>query len=84
MDRKSLGVDGLELGSLSGDSQEHFGDSPRAGKTSDLRSQLNTVNFKLVERRSGVLRSCAVRLSNAWVKESHVGLVTGGEGRTGN
>ena len=84
MDGKSLGVDRLELGSLSSDSQECFGDLPHAGKTSDLRSQLNTDDFKFVKRGSGVLRSCAVCLSNVGVKESHVGLVTGGQGRTGN
>ena len=48
-DRKNLGVDRFELGGLSGDSQEHFGDLPHAGKTSCLRSQLKTVDFKLVE-----------------------------------
>ena len=32
IDRKSLGVDGLELSSLSGDSQEHFVNLPHAGK----------------------------------------------------
>ena len=69
---------------MSGDSQEYFGDLPHAGNTSNLCSQLNTDDFKLVKRRSGVLRSCAVCLSNAGVKESHVGLVTGGQGRTGN
>ena len=84
MDGKSLGVDRLELGSLSGDSQEYFGDLPHAGKTSYLRSKLNTDDFKLVKRGSGILRSCAVCLSNAGVKESHVGLVTGGQGRTGD
>ena len=50
MDRKGLGVDGLELGSLSDDSQEYFGDLTHAGKTSYLRSQLNTVEFKLLKR----------------------------------
>ena len=40
--------------------------------------------FKLVKRRSRVLRSCAVCLSNAGVKESHVGLILGSQGRTGN
>ena len=40
--------------------------------------------FKVVKRGSGVLRSCAVCLSNAGVEESHVGLVTGGQGRAGN
>ena len=84
MYRKSLGVDGFELGGLSGDSQEHFGDLSHAEKTSDLRSQLNTDDFKLVEWRSGVLRSCEVCLSNTGFKESHVGLVTGCEGRIGN
>ena len=49
IDGKSLGIDRFELGSLSGDSQEHFSDLSHAGKTSDLRSQLNTDNFKLVE-----------------------------------
>ena len=53
-------------------------------KTSYLRSQLNTVDFMLGKRGSGVLRSCAVCLSNAGVKTSHVGLVTGCQGRTGN
>ena len=84
MDGKSLGVDRLELGSLPGDSQEFIGDLPHARKTSYLRSQLNADDFKLVKRRSGVLRSCAVCLSNAGVEESHVGLVTGGQGRAGN
>ena len=70
MDRKSLGVDRFELGSLSGDSQEHFSDLSHAGKTSDLRSQLNTDDFKLVEWRSGVLRSREVCLSNTGVEES--------------
>ena len=84
MDRESLGVDGFQLGSLSGESQEHFGDLSRAGKTSDLRSQLKTDDFKLVEWRSGALRSPEVCLSNTGVEESHVGLVTGCEGRTGN
>ena len=71
----------LELDSLSGDSQEYFGDLPHAGKTCYLRSQLDADDFKLVERRSGVLRSCAVCLSNAGAKESHVGFVTGGQSR---
>ena len=84
MDGKSLGVDRLELGSLSSDSQEFIGDSPHAGKTSCLRSQLNADDFKLVKRGSGVLRNCAVCLSDAGVEESHVGLVTGGQGRAGN
>ena len=84
MDRESLGVDGFQLGSLSGESQEHFGDLSLAGKTSDLRSQLKTDDFKLVEWRSGALRSREVCLSNTGVEESHVRLVTGCEGRTGN
>ena len=84
MDGKSLGVDRLELGSLSGDSQEFIGDLPHAGKTSYLRSQLNADDFKLVKRGSRVLRSCAVCLSNAGVEESHVGFVTGGQGIAGN
>ena len=71
------GVDRFELGSLSGDSQEHFSDLSHAGKTSDLRSQLNTDDFKLVEWRSGVLRSREMCLSDTWVEESHVGLVQG-------
>ena len=54
---------------------------PHAGKTSFLRSQLNADDFKLVKRGSGVLRRCAVCLSNAGVEESHVGFVTGGQGR---
>ena len=84
MDGKSLVVDRLELGSLSGDSQEFIGDLPHAGKTSYLRSQLNADDFKLVKRGSRVLRSCAVCLSNAGVEESHVGFVTGGQGIAGN
>ena len=84
MDGKSLGVDRFELGSLSGDSQEHFSDLSHAGKTSDLRSQLDADDFKLVEWRSGVLRSREMCLSNTGVTESHVGLVTGCQGRTGN
>ena len=84
MDRESLGADRFELGSLSGESQDHFGDLSHAGKTSDIRSQLNTDDFKLVEWRSGVLRSREVCLSNTGVEESHVGLVTGCQGRTGS
>ena len=84
MDGKSLGIDRFELGSLSGDSQEHFSDLSHAGKTSDLRSQLNTDNVKLVEWRNGVLRSREMCLSDTGVEQSHVGLVTGGQGRTGN
>ena len=82
MDRKSLGVDRFELGGLSGDSQEHFSDLSHAGKTSDLRSQLNTDDYKLVVWRIRVLRSREMCLH--WVEESHVGLVTGYQGRTVN
>ena len=84
MDGKSFWVDKFELGSLSGDSQKYFSDLLHAGETSYLHSQLNTDDFMLVKRGSGVLRSCEVCLSNAGVKESHVGLVNGGQGRTGN
>ena len=73
-----------ELGRLPCDSQELIGNLPHAGKTSYLSGQLNTDDFKLVKRGSGVLRSYAVCLSNAGVEESHVGLVTGGQGRVGN
>ena len=45
--REKSGGERLELGSLSGDSQEYFGDLPRAGKTSYLRSQLNTDDLSL-------------------------------------
>ena len=82
--RKSLGVDRFELGGLSGDSQEYFGDLSHAGKTFSLRSQLNTDVFRLSSGRSGVLRCCEVCLSNTGVAESHVGLVTGCQCRTGN
>ena len=84
MDGKSLGVDRFELGSLSGDSQEHFSDLSHAGKTSDLRSQLNSDDFKLGEWRSGVLWSREMCLLDTGVEESHVGLVTGCQGRIGN
>ena len=84
MDRKSLGVDRFELGGLSSDSQEYFGDLSHAGKTSYLRSQFNTDDFQLVKWRSGVSRSCEVCLSNTGVEEFHVRLVTGCQGRTGN
>ena len=80
MDWKSLEVDRLELGSLPGDSQELIGNLPHAWKASYHRGQLNADDFKLVKRGSGVLRSCAVCLSNAGVEESHVGFVTGGQG----
>ena len=76
MDGKSFGDYRFELGSLSGDSQEHFSDLSHAGKTSDLRSQLNTDDSKLVEWRSGVLRSREMCLSDTGVEEYHVGLVT--------
>ena len=42
---KVWGVDRLELGSLSSDTQEYFGDLLHAGKTSYLCSQLNTDDF---------------------------------------
>ena len=84
MDGKSFEVDKFELGSLSGDSQKYFSDLLHAWKTSYLHSQLNKDDFMLVKRGSGVLRSCEVCLSNAGVKKSHVGLVNGGQGRTGN
>ena len=63
MDGKSLIGDRLELGSLSGESQEYFGDLPHAGKTSYLRSQRNTDDFNLVKRGSGVYAAvrCACR-----------------------
>ena len=52
--------------------------------TSCWENQLNADDFKLVKRGSGVLRNCAVCLSDAELEESHVGLVTGGQGRAGN
>ena len=53
-DETLRGFDRLELGSLSGDSQEYVSDLSHAGKTSDLRSQLNTDDFEScrVEKRN--------------------------------